>query len=35
MTQNFIGENKNWPNKGNDEHKDADSLLHNTSHAQF
>ena len=29
--KNFIKEKEKWTNKENDKHKDADSLLHNTS----
>ena len=31
LTKNFIGEKEKWTNKGSDKHKDADSLLHNTT----
>ena len=31
LRQNFIGEKENWPNKRNDKHEYADSLLHNKS----
>ena len=35
LTKNFIGEKEKWTNKGNDKHKDAGSVLHNTrSHSQ-
>ena len=31
VTKHFIGEKENWTNKGNAKHKDAESLLNDTS----
>ena len=34
MTEKLIGEKEKWTNEGNDKPEAADSLSHNTSHAQ-
>ena len=31
LTKKVLLEKKNWTNKGNDKHEDADSVLHDTS----